>query len=71
MDVFQKITDAPCVTCPMCQKDTLVRGPGGGVGLSFQGSGFYITDYSKKPQEAESTSTPKSNCGSHCKGHCK
>lgn len=43
----QKITDAPLKICPNCQKPTLKRGPGGGIGLAFKGSGFYINDYAK------------------------
>ncbi len=45
LDVMQKITEEPLKICPECGKDTLMRGPGGGIGLQFQGSGFYITDY--------------------------
>ncbi len=45
LDVMQKITEEPLKVCPECGVDALVRGPGGGIGLQFQGSGFYITDY--------------------------
>jgi putative FmdB family regulatory protein len=44
-DALQKITEEPLKTCPNCGQDTLIRGPGGGIGLQFKGSGFYITDY--------------------------
>lgn len=47
MDAFQKITAEHLTKCPNCKKETLRRGPGGGIGLSFKGSGFYITDYAK------------------------
>lgn len=50
MDAFQKITDSPLTDCPQCNKDSLRRGPGGGIGLSFKGSGFYITDYANKSE---------------------
>lgn len=54
-EVFQKITDDSLKTCPKCHKETFHRGPGGGIGLSFTGSGFYITDYGpKKPPEGGS-----------------
>ena len=47
MDALQKITDAPLADCPKCQTPNLKRGVGGGIGLAFKGSGFYITDYGK------------------------
>jgi predicted nucleic acid-binding Zn ribbon protein len=40
--------DAPLTQCPKCKKSGLKRLIGGGAGLIFKGSGFYITDY-KKP----------------------
>lgn len=54
LELFQKISDAPEKICPQCGHETLQRGPGGGVGLSFSGPGFYINDYApgaypKKP----------------------
>jgi putative FmdB family regulatory protein len=55
LEAFQKITDAPLTTCPKCQTPHLQRGPGGGIGLAFKGSGFYITDYApaqKTPDES-------------------
>lgn len=44
-EVRQNITDEPLKMCDKCHEETLRRGPGGGIGLSFKGSGFYITDY--------------------------
>lgn len=59
-DVFQKITDEPLKTCPKCHQDKLQRGPGGGIGLSFTGTGFYITDYgSGKKSESEGSTSEK------------
>lgn len=53
-EVRQKITDASLTTCDQCGKETFQRGPGGGIGLSFKGSGFYITDYKgEKPRPSE------------------
>lgn len=43
-EVVQKITDAPLKNCPKCSQETLVRGVGGGAGLSF-GPGFYSSGY--------------------------
>lgn len=48
MEEFQSITEAPLVRCPNCQMDTLARIIGGGGGLIFKGSGFYLTDYKNK-----------------------
>lgn len=42
---FQSMIDAPLKKCPKCKKLSLKRLVGGGAGLIFKGSGFYITDY--------------------------
>ncbi len=44
---FQSMRDDPLVRCPACGKKSLKRLLGGGAGLIFKGSGFYITDYRK------------------------
>lgn len=54
MEVFQSMKDAALKKCPKCRKLGLKRLLGGGAGLIFKGSGFYITDYKKKPGGAES-----------------
>ena len=51
MEVFQSMKDAPLSRCPACKKAALKRKVGGGAGLIFKGSGFYITDYKKKSGE--------------------
>lgn len=56
-EVMQKISEAPLKTCAHCGKDSLKRGFGGGIGLNFQGPGFYKTDYAA-PSHPES----KYNC---------
>ncbi len=48
MEAFQSMKDAPLKQCPSCKKAGLKRKVGGGAGLIFKGSGFYITDYKKK-----------------------
>ena len=57
---LQKITDEPLLQCPSCKRETLIRLIGGGAGLMFKGSGFYLTDY-KKPSkdDAKKPSTQK------------
>lgn len=51
-EAFQSISAAPLKTCPadVCTRKKWGRGRvrkqiGGGAGLLFKGSGFYITDY--------------------------
>ncbi len=45
---FQSMRDEPLKVCPKCKKAGLKRLVGGGAGLIFKGSGFYITDYKNK-----------------------
>lgn len=47
LEIQQKITEDALKECPECHQSTLQRGPGGGVGLQFKGSGFYLTDYGR------------------------
>jgi putative FmdB family regulatory protein len=50
---FQSIHAPKLKKCPKCGKPKLERLIGGGGGLLFKGSGFYITDYrSSSYQEA-------------------
>ena len=46
---FQSMKDAPLKVCGCGKKGKVRRKIGGGAGLIFKGSGFYITDYKKKP----------------------
>ncbi len=61
-DQFQSMRDEPLRRCPKCHKLALKRLIGGGAGLIFKGSGFYITDYKNKGMakaaSAESGSAP-------------
>lgn len=54
---FQSMRDVPLSKCPKCRKTGLKRLVGGGAGLIFKGSGFYITDYKKKSGSSESAKT--------------
>jgi putative FmdB family regulatory protein len=45
---FQSMRDEPLKKCPKCGKSALKRLVGGGAGLIFKGTGFYITDYKNK-----------------------
>ncbi len=42
--------------CPECKKLALKRLVGGGAGLIFKGTGFYITDYKKTAAPAAGAS---------------
>ncbi|HEY4832910.1 MAG TPA: FmdB family zinc ribbon protein [Waddliaceae bacterium] len=65
-EIFQKITESPLEDCPGCGKKAFQRGPGGGIGLAFKGTGYYITDYGSKPASADKpsqkTDKPPSCC---------
>lgn len=63
MEAFQSMKDAPLKQCPACKKAGLKRKVGGGAGLIFKGSGFYITDYKKKsgtPDAKPASKSPES-----------
>ncbi|HEY0944796.1 MAG TPA: FmdB family zinc ribbon protein [Opitutaceae bacterium] len=49
-EAFQSMNDQPLTTCPACKEPKVKRKIGGGAGLIFKGSGFYITDYKNKPK---------------------
>lgn len=66
-ELLQRFSDPPAKHCPACSGE-LVKQFSGQVGLRFNGSGFYITDYvrnkngqsgksesSKKPEQATKT----------------
>lgn len=46
--IEHKMSDINPHECPSCNKFTLIKGLGGGLGFQFKGSGFYETDYKKK-----------------------
>lgn len=54
MEAFQSMKDAPLKNCPACRKPGLKRKVGGGAGLIFKGTGFYLTDYKKPAAPKES-----------------
>jgi putative FmdB family regulatory protein len=57
---FQSMRDAPLKKCPKCGKPALKRLIGGGAGLIFKGTGFYITDYKKSGGAKEAGGEKKS-----------
>ena len=62
LEAFQKITEEPLKECPKCGKSTLSRGPGGGIGLSFVGQGWYKTDYAASPKDTPSNTNSGQCC---------
>src|SRR4051812_4378459 len=60
---FQSMRDAPLKKCPKCIKEGLKRLVGGGAGLIFKGSGFYITDYKKKTGGGQESGGAKDGTG--------
>ncbi len=70
-EVFHAISAEPVLECPVCGSP-VKRLIGGGTGLIFKGSGFYITDYknnNKKSGRAEKkTKTEKSKSDVGTKG---
>lgn len=63
-EVFQRISDDPLETDPETG-EPVERVIGGGAGLIFKGSGFYLTDYARK------SDTPSSSEGSESKTETK
>lgn len=52
-ELVQSMRDEPLKKCPKCKKAGVKRLVGGGAGLIFKGSGFYITDYKNKDSAAK------------------
>jgi putative FmdB family regulatory protein len=67
---FQSMSEEALTVCPECKKDTLRRLIGGGLGIIFKGSGFYVNDAKGKSstsgpvKKSESSSGSKSSANS-------
>ena len=59
IDIFQPMTAQPEKVCPECGSSDFKRVVSGGVGVIFQGSGFYCTDYKGKNASSPNASTAK------------
>lgn len=57
---FQSMSDEPIRVCPKCG-GKVNRKIGGGTGLIFKGSGYYLTDYVKKPNSPSAKSQTKND----------
>jgi putative FmdB family regulatory protein len=62
---FQSMTADPLVQCPECDEAGLRRLIGGGIGVIFKGSGFYVTD--SKSSGSRNGSSGKSGDSSESK----
>jgi putative FmdB family regulatory protein len=56
-ELIQSIHDKPRSRCPLC-RGKVVKLIGGGIGISFKGSGFYATD--SRPAKKKDISTVES-----------
>lgn len=68
---FQAMSDPVLTDCPECAQSSLKRLIGGGLGVIFKGSGFYVNDNrgAKKSSagSGEASSTGSSSAGSSAK----
>jgi len=70
-DELQGMTEAKLIKCPKCHKNKLVRLIGSGSGMIFKGSGFYETDYKKKPVPAKDSPKPAGSSSPAPAAPCK
>jgi len=59
---FQKMSDQPLSECPSCG-GRVRRLIGGGLGVIFKGSGFYVTDNKSAKQAAGTASSASKESG--------
>lgn len=61
LEKLQKVSDAPLVKCPCCEKDSLSKQISS-TGFRLKGDGWYETDFksSKEPKRNIATSESKS-----------
>ena len=67
LERIQKFSDPPLDTCPHCggRLEKLISSPA----FQFKGSGWYVTDYARKPDKAPATegTSAKADGGSETK----
>ncbi len=59
LEELQSMSEPPLLICPNCKEATLARIMGGGSGLIFKGSGFYLTDYKGEAKKSAPSSEKK------------
>lgn len=57
-EAVQKMAEPPIVKCPSCGKKVR-RLLSGGIGISFKGAGFYVTDSASPPPKANPVKAEK------------
>lgn len=57
-EYFQAMSEEPLKECPKC-KSPVKRLIGGGMGIIFKGSGFYVNDSRKSSTSSQGKSTEK------------
>lgn len=67
-DTFQNMSDDPLSVCPECNQEALRRLIGGGAGIIFKGSGFYVTDSKGKKAGKSSAAASNESDGSGSSG---
>ncbi|GAB6089016.1 FmdB family zinc ribbon protein [Spirochaeta dissipatitropha] len=63
---FQAMSDPLLTDCPSCGESTLKRLIGGGLGVIFKGSGFYVND-NRSAKNGAGSSSGESSSGSTSK----
>ncbi|HRY72489.1 MAG TPA: zinc ribbon domain-containing protein [Spirochaetia bacterium] len=58
-EAFQSMSEAPLSSCPTCGK-SVRRLIGGGTGIIFKGSGFYVNDSKKSCSSCSSSGADSS-----------
>ncbi|MCK5250641.1 MAG: zinc ribbon domain-containing protein [Spirochaetaceae bacterium] len=62
-ETFQSMSDDSLTVCPECRKEQLRRLIGGGSGIIFKGSGFYVNDSRKGSFSSTSSYESSSDSG--------
>jgi len=68
-DQFQSMSDDPLKECPSCGKPELKRLVGGGIGIIFKGSGFYVNDSKSSSTQTKSDSKKSGDSSSSNNGN--
>jgi len=66
-EIFQSMSDEPLKICPECGGE-VKRLVGGGLGIIFKGSGFYVTDNKKSGSSSPSAGTPAAAAAASASG---
>lgn len=65
IEKIQKFSDRPLAKCEYCggKLERLLSSPA----IQFKGSGWYVTDYARKPAASDSSQAASSSAGDHKK----